>query len=168
MRGHVGLALSASLVGLLGCGTSPTAPAPGGQANFDPAALFERLAGFYTLTFVADEGCALPPSLRVLTYDVAVERSPYRYLGVRVQGKDIVGDLWIFGTEEQGFTFRWNTDCEALESVGATSFRLCGEGTAPVTHGVISGVLQPGFYRDSADRPYCANGAHRFEFRRRD
>lgn len=167
MRRSVGFALSAWLVCLVGCQTAPVAPTPG-EATFDPSALFERVAGSYTLTFVADEGCALPQPLKVITYDVTLERSPYRYLGVRVPGKEFVGDLWLFGTEEQGFTLRWNTDCEVPDVIGSTSFRLCGEGTAPVTPGVLSGVLQSSFYRDSAVRPYCASGTHRFEFRRRN
>jgi hypothetical protein len=128
-----------TLIALLGCGRSPTAPA---QTVFDPAALFATLAGPYTLTFEADESCTLPPSLEVLTYDVVLEPSRFRYLGVRAPSKALVGDLWVLASEEEGFIFRWNVDCEGRDTVGSTSFYLCGEGAAFATEGTISGVLR--------------------------
>ena len=42
----------------------------------------------------------------------------FRYLNVRVPGKDFVGDLWALAREEQGLTLRWNVDCEAPDMVG--------------------------------------------------
>ena len=90
------IALVVAIVALLGCGTSPTAPEPTGPPQFDPAVLFARLAGSYTLTFEADESCPLPPALRVLTYDAVLEPTRYRYLGVRVASNPhVVGDLWV-------------------------------------------------------------------------
>jgi hypothetical protein len=168
MRLHLGLGLAAAFATLAGCGTSPTAPEPAGQTAYDPAALFERLAGPYSLTFTADERCPLPPALKVLEYDVSLERTPFRYLAVRVPGKAFVGDLWVFGTEKDGLTLRWNVDCDAHDTAGSTSFRLCGEGSAPVGETAISGMLQGTFYRDFANQPYCATGIHRFEFQRRN
>jgi hypothetical protein len=87
------IVLVVTLIALLGCGTSPTAPGQTGSKVFDPAALFATLAGPYTLTFEADESCPLAPSLKVLTYDVVLEPSRFRYLGVRVPSKAFVGDL---------------------------------------------------------------------------
>src|SRR5688572_23763838 len=75
-----------------------------------------------TVTFEADESCPLPPSLKVLTYDVLLEPSPYHYLGVRVPSKPFVGDLWPFAAEQLGL--RWNVDCESPEAVGSISFYL--------------------------------------------
>jgi hypothetical protein len=168
MRVHLGLGLAAAFVALPGCGTSPTAPAQTGQALYDPTALFERLAGPYSLTFTADDGCPLPAALKVLTYDVTLERTPFRYLAVRVPGKNFVGDLWISGTANDGLTLRWNMDCDAHDTAGSTSFILGGQGLAPVTDAEISGVLQGNFYRDFSKQPYCPTGAHRFAFKRRE
>jgi len=163
------IVLAVTSIALLGCGTSPTAPEQTGPAEFDPAALFARLAGPYALTFEADESCSLPPSLKVITYDVVLEPSRYRYLGVRVPNKDFVGDLWVLAREEEGFTLRWNVDCEAPDTVGSTSFYLCGEGGAFVTEGTISGVLGGrNVYLDTDHRPFCTDGAHRFVFARRN
>ena len=163
------ISLAVTLIALLGCGTSPTAPGQTGSAEFDPAALFARLAGPYTLTFEADESCPLPPSLKVLTYDVVLEPSRYRYLGVRVPSKDFVGDLWVLAREEEGFTLRWNVDCEVSDTVGSTSFYLCGEGGAFATEGTISGALGGrNVYLDRDHRPLCTDGSHRFVFQRRN
>jgi hypothetical protein len=161
--------LVVTFIALLGCGTSPTAPGQTGPREFDPAALFAKLAGPYTLTFEADESCPLPPSLRVLTYDVFLSPSPYRYLGVRAPSTAFVGDLWALAREEEGFAFRWNVDCESPDTVGTTSFYLCGEGLAFATGGTISGVLGTrNVYRDIDHRPFCAIGPHRFVFQRRN
>jgi hypothetical protein len=165
------LSVAVFLFAAMACGGSSTTTAPGqtGPAEFDPAALFAKLAGPYTLTFEADESCPLPPSLRVLTYDVLLEPSRFRYLGVLVPGKAFVGDLWLFAREEEGFTLRWNVDCEAPDTVGSTSFYLCGEGAAFATDPTISGVLQGGnVYLDIDHRPFCTNGSHRFVFQRRN
>ena len=166
------IVLVVTFIALLGCGTSPTAPRKTGPAEFDPAALFAKLAGPYTLTFEADESCPLPPSLKVLTYDVLLQPSRYRYLGVLVPRKDFVGDLWVLATEDEGFTLRWNVDCEAPDTVGSTSFYLCGEGAAFATDGTLSGVLQGGHvwsgYLDIDHRPFCTNSSHQFAFRRRN
>ena len=160
-------ALVVTFTALHGCGSSPTAPRQTGPAEFNPAALFAKLAGAYTLTFEADTSCPLPPSLNVVTYDVFVGVSPYRYLGVRVPGKDFVGDLWALATEAEGLAFRWNVDCEAPDTVGSTSFYLCGEAAASVTDGTISGVLRGGrAYLDADHQPFCTDGSHRFVFRR--
>ena len=168
------VALLVALIALLGCGTSPTAPGPAtapGQTSppeFDPTALFAKLSGPYTLTFEADESCPLPPSLKVLTYDVLLQPSRFRYLGVLASSKPFVGDLWVLAREEQGFTFRWNVDCEAADIIGSTSFYVCGQGAAFVTGGTISGVLQgANVYLDSDHRPLCANTSHQFVFRPR-
>jgi hypothetical protein len=164
--------LAVAFIVLIGCGSSPTAPRPTGPAEFDPAALFGRLAGPYTLTFEADESCPLPPSLKVLTYDVVLESSRTRYLAVRVTGKPFVGDLWVLATEQEGFTLRWNMDCDVPDTVGSRSFYLCGDGAAFATDGTISGAIPGNAYRgyfDSDHRPFCPNGAaHRFVFRRRN
>jgi hypothetical protein len=164
------IALLVTFIALLGCGTSPTAPGQTGPPEFDPAALLAKLAGPYTLTFEADESCALPPSPKVLSYNVFLSRSPYRYLSVRVADKNVVGDLWLFGREEEGFTLRWNVDCEVPDTVGSTSFYLCGEGAAFATDdATISGVLRGGnVYLDIDHRPLCTSGAHRFVFQRRN
>jgi hypothetical protein len=160
--------LAVATVGLLGCGTSPAAPAQPSPAEFDPAALFATLAGPYALTFEADESCPLPPPLKVFTYDVVLQPSPHRYLSVRVPGKAFVGDLWVSAREEDGFTLRWNVDCEASDSVGSTAFYLCGEGAAFVTGGTISGVLEgANVYFDMDRQPLCPNASHRFVFQRR-
>src|SRR4051812_34643835 len=124
---------------VLGCGASPNAPGPTRPAEFDPAPLFARVAGRYTRTFEADDRCPLPPSLKVLTYDVVLEPSQHRFLGVRVAGKAFVGDLWVLATEEEGFTLRWNVDCDASDTAGSTPFYLCGEGAAFANDGSISG-----------------------------
>ena len=153
--------LHAALAASLGCGSSPTAPTPASAAEFDPAPLFASLAGPYTLTIEADESCAVPSSLQVLNYDVWLERTRFRYLGVRVPGKDFVGDLWARAREDQGLELRWNVDCEAADTVGSTAFYLCGQGSARATNGTISGVLV------GAYRPFCAAGSHRFAFRPR-
>jgi hypothetical protein len=171
-----------TFISLLGCGTSPTAPGQTRPPDFDPAALFARLAGPYTLTFEANESCPLPPSLKVLTYDVLLEPvTRYRYLGVRVPSESFVGDLWALANEEEGFTLRWNVDCEVPDTVGATSFYLCGQGSALVSDGMISGFVQgtngslifgvlqgANGYLDMNHRPFCANGPHRFVFQRRN
>lgn len=163
------IVLVVTLIALLGCGTSPTAPRQTGPPEFDPAALFARLAGPYTLTFNADESCPLPPALKVLTYDVMLEPSPFRYLGVLVPSKAFVGDLWVLAREEEGFTLRWNVDCEVPDTVGSTSFYLCGDGAAFDTDGTISGVLQGrNVYLDIDHRPFCTDGSHRFVFQRRN
>ena len=169
------IVLIVTVIAVAGCGSSPTsperlpaAPAQTSPAPFDPADLFARLAGPYTLTFEADESCPLPPSLKTLSYDVVLRQSPYRYIGVLVPGKPFVGDLWALAREDQGFTLRWNVDCEAPDTVGSTSFYLCGEGAAFSTNGTISGVLggRSG-YLDMDHRPLCANRSHRFVFQRR-
>jgi hypothetical protein len=165
------IVLVVTFIALLGCGTSPspTTPRQTSPAAFDPTALFARLAGPYTLTFEADESCPLPPPLKVLTYDVLLEPSPFRYLGVLVPGKAFVGDLWVLAREEQGFTLRWNVDCEAPDTVGSTAFYLCGEGAAFSTGATISGVLRGGnVYLDIDHRPFCTNGSHRFVFQRKN
>ena len=146
---------------LLGCGTTPAAPTPASPEQFDPTALFARLAGPYTLTIEADESCPVPPSVEVLNYDVSLQLTRFRYLGVRVPGKDFVGDLWALASEEQGFTLRWNVDCEGADMVGSTAFYLCGQGSAFATDGTIAGVLLGGY------RPFCTSGSHRFVFQRR-
>ena len=159
------------LTALHGCGTSPTAPRQTGPAEFDPTALFTRLAGPYTLTFEADASCPLPSSLNVLTYDVLLEPVlRYRYLSVRVPSEDFAGDLWALATEEEGLAFRWNVDCEAdPDTVGSTTFHLCGQAPAFVTDGTISGVLGgANVYLDQDRRPYCTDGSHRFVFHRRN
>ena len=169
------IVLIVTLIAPLGCGPSPAAPgassaaaARTAPAEFDPTALFARLAGSYTLTFEADQSCAVPPSLKALTYDVVLQPSRYRYLGVLVPGKPFGGDLWVLAKEEDGFTLRWNVDCEAPDTVGSTSFYLCGEGAAFSTDGTISGVLGGrNGYLDMDHRPLCANLSHRFVFRRR-
>lgn len=107
------LAVVETMIALVGCGASPTAPGRTAAPEFDPAVLFARLAGSYTLTFEADESCPLPPALKVLTYDAVLERTRYRYLGVRIPSNpNVIGDLWVLAREEQGFTLRWNVDCE--------------------------------------------------------
>jgi hypothetical protein len=166
--------LLVAVIALVGCGTSPTAPgqptAPGPTSppQFDPTALFARVAGPYTLTFEADESCPLPPSLKVLTYDVLVQPTRFRYLAVLAPGRPVVGDLWVLATEDQGFTFRWNVDCEGPDSIGSTSFYLCGQGAAFVNGATISGVFQgANVYLDMNRRPLCANASHRFTFRPR-
>ena len=146
---------------LLGCGTTPVAPAQASSEEFDPTALFARLAGHYTLTIEVDESCAVPPSVEVLNYDVWLHQTRFRYLGVRVTGEDFGGDLWALAREEQGFNLRWNVDCEAPDMVGSTAFYLCGEGSAFATDGTIAGVLVGGY------RPFCTSGSHRFVFQRR-
>jgi hypothetical protein len=166
------IVLAVTLGALLGCGASPTAPGPTRPPEFDPAALFATLAGPWTLTFEADESCPVPPSLKVLTYDVLLDPTlRYRYIGVRVPGKDFVGDLWVLAREEEGFTLRWNVDCEANDTVESTSFYLCGEGAAFAANGAISGVLQGGNVHyglfDIDRRAFCTNGSHRFVFERR-
>ena len=176
------IVLSVMLIALPGCGTSPTTPGPTHPPEFDPAAVFARLAGPYTLTFEAADSCPLPPSLKVLTYDVFLEPvTRYRYLGVHVPSENFVGDLWALAREEDGFTLRWNVDCEEPDTVGSTSFYLCGQGAASASDGTISGYLQgtsgnlisgvlqgANGYLDMNHRPYCANGPHRFVFRRRN
>jgi hypothetical protein len=176
------IVLVLTFIALPGCGTSPIAPGPTRPPEFDPAAVFAKLAGPYTLTFEADETCPLPPSLKVLTYDVWLEPvTRYRYLGVHVPSEMFVGDLWALAREEDGFTLRWNVDCEVPDTVGSTSFYLCGQGAAFVSDGTISGYLQGtnGYliagvlqgatgYLDLTHRPFCANGPHRFVFRRRN
>ena len=149
---------------LAGCGASPTAPAPVRTRveEFDPSALFARLAGNYSVTFEADGSCPVPSSGKVLTYDVSLEPTRFRYLGVRVAAKDLVGDLWALTREDQGLTFRWNTDCDVADTVGSSSFYLCGQGAAVAGDGVITGFLV------GAYRPYCTSGAHRFVFQRRN
>jgi hypothetical protein len=160
--------LVVTFIALFGCGTSPIAPGPTRPPEFDPAAVFAKLAGPYTLTFEAHEDCPLPPSLKVLTYDVWLAPTRFRYLSVLVPSKAFVGDLWALAKEEDGFTLRWNVDCEVPDSVGSTSFYLCGQGVAFASDGTISGLLQgPSGYLDTDHRPFCANGSHRFAFRRR-
>jgi hypothetical protein len=129
-RGLEFVVLAVLLTALPACSTTPTGPDRTGPAEFDTTALFSRLAGSYTLTFDADDSCLLPPSLQEITYDVVLEPTRCRYLGVRVSGKPFVGDLWVLATEEQGFTLRWNVDCDTADTVGATTFYLCGEGDA--------------------------------------
>lgn len=163
------IVLVVTFIAVPGCGRSPTAPGQTGPPQtgppeFDPAAVFAKLAGPYTVTFEADESCPLPPSLKVLTYDVLLEPSPYHYLGVRVPSKPFVGDFWPFAPEQLGL--RWNVDCEGRDAIGSISFYLCGEGTAVATDGTISGVLR-GAYLDIDHRPFCTNASHRFVFRRR-
>jgi hypothetical protein len=161
--------LVVTFIALPGCGTSPTAPRQTRPPEFDPAALFAKLAGPYTLTFQADESCPLPSSLKVLTYDVLLQPSRYRYLGVLVPSKPFVGDLWVLATEEEGFTLRWNVDCEVPDTVESRSFYLCGEGAAFATDTTISGALgTPNAYLDTDRRPFCAIGSHRFVFRRKN
>jgi hypothetical protein len=165
------IVLVVTFIALLGCGTSPTAPGQTDPAEFNPAALFAKTAGPYTLTFEADQSCPLPPSLQVLTYDVLLEPVlRYRYLAVQVPSKDFVGDLWVGAREEEGFRLRWNVDCEVPDVVGSTSFYLCGEGAASATDGSISGVLGgSNVYLDTDHRPFCPNGgSHRFTFQRRN
>lgn len=162
------IALGVASVALLGCGTSATAPEPS-PVEFDPAALFATLSGPYSLTIEADESCPLPSSLKVLTYDVVLQPSRYRYLSVLVPSKAFVGDLWVSAKEEEGFTLRWNVDCEVPDTVGSTSFYLCGEGAASDTDGTISGVLEgTNHYFDVDHRPLCPNTTHRFVFQRRN
>lgn len=162
------IVLGVASIVLLGCGTSPTAPGQPDPAEFDPTALFATLAGPYSLTFEADESCQLASSLEVITYEVVLQPSPYRYLSVLVRDKVFVGDLWVSAREEDGFTLRWNVDCEASDTVGATSFYLCGEGAASATGGAISGVLEgANVYFDIDRRALCPNASHRFVFKRR-
>jgi hypothetical protein len=148
---------------LTGCGTTPVAPTQGSSAEFNPTALFARLAGSYTLTIVADENCPVPPSVEVLNYDVSLAHSDarYRYLGVRALAGDFVGGLWALTSEEQGLMFRWNVDCDAAGMVGSTAFYLCGQGYAFAKDGTIAGLLVGDYL------PFCKNGAHRFVFQRR-
>ena len=40
--------------------------------------------------------------------------------------------------EDEGFTLRWNVDCEAADTAGSTSFYLCGEGGAFATEGTMN------------------------------
>jgi hypothetical protein len=137
--------------------------------EFDPTAVFARLAGSYTLTFEADEGCPVPSSLRAVTYDVTLERTPFRYMAVRAAGKPLVGDLWALAKEEDGFSLRWNVDCDVPDSVGSTSFYLCGQGGAFAADGAISGVIhERNAYLDVDHRAFCTTGSHRFVFRRRN
>jgi hypothetical protein len=152
--------LVVALAGLLGCGKSPTAPAPA-STEFDPTAVFSRLAGNYSVTFQANENCPVPSALKVVTYDVALEPTRFRYLNVRVTAKDLVGDLWALAREDQGFTLRWNVDCEVSDSVGSNVFVLCGQGAATVSEGTIAGALVGDY------RPYCRDGAYRFVFQRK-
>ena len=164
-RGHVrkrieSIVVVAALVALGGCGTSPTGPEQSGPADFDPAALFARLAGPYSLTFEADATCPVPDSLQTLSYDVVLQQTRFRYLGVRVPDKLFVGDLWALAREEEGFTLRWNVDCEAPDAVESTTFYLCGQGHATAADGTISGALVGGY------RPFCSSGSHRFVLRR--
>ena len=162
------IVLGVTSIAMLGCGTSPAAPEQPSPAEFDPAALFATLAGPYALTFEADERCPLPSALEVVTYDVVLQPSPHRYLSVLVPGKAFVGDLWVSAREEDGFTLRWNVDCETSDAVGSTSFYLCGEGAAFVTGGAISGVLEgANVYFDMDHRPLCPNATHRFVFQRK-
>jgi hypothetical protein len=136
---------------------------------FDPAALFARLAGSYTLTFEADESCSLEPSLKVVTYDVSLGTTPFRYLAVLVPSHAFAGDLWALDRADQGFAFRWNVDCELPDTAGSTVFYLCGEGAAVTAdNGTISGVFPGGnIYFDADHRPLCATSGHRFVFRRK-
>src|SRR5215472_3464205 len=87
------IVLVVTCIGVPACGKSATASGPTGPLEFDPTALFAQLAGSYALTFEADESCPVPPSLRVLTYDVSLNPSQYRYMSVLVRNKPFVGDL---------------------------------------------------------------------------
>ena len=160
------IVLAATFIAGLGCGTSPTAPQPPRRAEFDPTALFAKLAGPYSLTFEADENCPLPVSLKTLTYDVRLEPTQFRYLAVLVPGEEFVGDLWALAREEAGFTFRWNVDCEAPDTVGSTSFYLCGQAAAFVSDGTIAGAIGGNVFLDQGHRPFCTNASHRFVFQR--
>jgi hypothetical protein len=162
------IVLAVTCIGMAACGTSATAPGQTGPPQFDPTALFAQLAGRYALTFEADESCPMPPSLRVLTYDVSLNPTRFRYMGVLIPNKPFVGDLWVLDREDEGFTLRWNVDCEVPDTVGSTSFYLCGQGAALSSDGTISGVLSAGAYLDMNHRPFCTNGAHRFVFQRRN
>jgi hypothetical protein len=154
--------LVVAFTALPGCGTTPVAPTPASSAEFDPTALFARLAGPYTLTIEANENCPVPPSVEVLSYDVLLHsEARYRYLGIRASGEDLVGDLWALATEEEGLMFRWNVDCEGADMAGSTAFYLCGQGYAFAKDGTIAGLLVGDY------RPFCTNGAHRFVFQRR-
>ena len=162
------IVLIVTCIGALACGTSPTAPRQTGSPEFDPTVLFARLAGAYTLTFEVDESCPVPPSLRVLTYDVDLSPTRFRYMGVLVSNKPLVGDLWVLASEDEGFTLRWNVDCEVPDTVGSTSFYLCGQGAAFATNGTISGVLPASAYSDMDHPPFCTNGSPQFLFQRRN
>jgi hypothetical protein len=168
-RGLESIVLVVMLLSLPGCGTSPTAPQRLNPSEFDPTALFAKLAGSYTLTFQADDGCPVPPSLRTVTYDVLLELTRFHYLAVHVAGKPLIGDLWALAREQDGFSLRWNVDCEVPDTIGSTSFYICGQGGAFSSDGTISGVIhERNAYLDVDRRPFCATGSHRFVFRRRD
>jgi hypothetical protein len=155
----------AAIIGHLACGGAPTAPSQTRPPAFDPAALLGGLAGSYTLTFEADDSCPVPASLKALSYDVSLEPTRFRYLAVLVPHRALVADLWVSDREEDGFTLRWNVDCEVPDSIGTTSFYLCGEGAAFPTDGAISGVIHKGdAYLDRDHQPFCTIGSHRLSF----
>jgi hypothetical protein len=110
----------------------------------------------------------VPASLKALSYDVWLEPTRFRYLAVFATRKPVIGDLWVHDREEDGFTLRWNVDCDVPDTAGTTSFYLCGEGAAFAADGAISGVIHKGnAYLDRDHQPFCAVGSHRFVLRRK-
>jgi hypothetical protein len=90
-------------------------------------------------------------------------------MAVLVSNKPFVGDLWALAKEGAGFTFRWNVDCDIPDTVGSTSFYLCGDGDAAFApDGTISGFLPANAYSDMDHRPFCTSGFHQFLFQHRN
>lgn len=163
------------LLVLVGCGVSPTSPAPDASTqgpDSKPALAFfsntrptlASFAGAYTLTIDVDPSYPLvPPSGKVRQYDVALaEAVPYGYLSVQTADSRLVGDLWARGL------FRWNGDefdrnCGSSETVESARYCLWGQGGASADRdGVISGALGGGV-DIGADKCF---GFHRFVLRR--
>lgn len=172
------IVLALTVTALLACNTSPTAPQPTSRPGQDPPpqgppAYLTLLAGAYDLTIEAAESCPFPTQLKVRTYDVVVETSPYAYLGVRpaVPDKVVGGDIWALATG-RSVLFKWNPwdlpACLEPDTPGPTGLTLCGEGDGTLGDGTISGLLYGSAYLgEGPQRPSCTKVLHRFTFRRK-
>lgn len=149
------------LAALLGCTTSPVAPA---SLPPPPAAKF---AGDYALTIETDEKCTeFPESLRVWAYSAVLE--DHGYLSIQVFGRGfnepiVVGQLYTQGDSQ--FRFVLNFNYEELEHYPESpQLLLYGVGDATGSESTISGaILGSASITGRVPRVGCV-GSHRFTF----
>ncbi len=150
------------LIASVACSPSP----PIGPSPPVPDSPLKSLAGDYTLTIDIDASCEnIPQPLRTRAFDVVLEDRGWHFMPILMARcvecaadgfGTLRGEMWPPDRDAR-YPFRWNSDCDVPEIVGATELYVCGDGFGTLHDSTISGVMDGGaFLSTSRGRQSCA------------